>query len=153
MYFLIGWAIVGWIPILIGEVVAGLLCALLILGLIQAWKREMKDTVDLLAEGEPALCRIDDIKTITPLLIGFEYIYSIRYTAFIRSGSGFDLVPGSLRNPQLIAAANIHHVGDIRLIVYDPLNESRQVFDVFNVRMEDRKRLIEQLPFVSVTQR
>jgi hypothetical protein len=149
---MVAWVIVGYFPNLIGGIVAGSLCACLIFQLIRSWKRDIKDMVDLLVEGEPALCRVDEIKWMTPLLIGNGYIYWIRYTAYIRSGSSFRLVPGSLGNPQLILAANIHKVGDVRLVVYDPRDESRQVFDAFDARMEDRMRLFEQLPFVSVTQ-
>jgi hypothetical protein len=150
--FIFAWFIFGLFPNLIGGIVAGSLCAWLIFQLIRSWKRDIKDMVDLLVEGEPALCRIDEIKRTKPLLIGPEFPYWIRYTTYIRWGSSFRSVAGTLENLQLLVDAEIHTVGDVRLVVYDPLDESRQVFDVFNVRMEDRTRLIKQLPFVSVVQ-
>ena len=56
--FMVAWVIVGYFPNLIGGIVAGSLCARLIFQLIRSWKRDIKDMVDLLVEGEPALCRV-----------------------------------------------------------------------------------------------
>ena len=83
---------------------------------------------------EPTLVpsKIDDIKDNNDALIGYEYIYSIRYTAFIRTVSGFRITWWRDHSEihQLIADRKYSITwANIRLIVYDPLNKSRQVFD------------------------
>ncbi len=102
--------------------------------------QDIRQKVQLLAEGLPALGRIDDIKT--SRVKGRTYLDQLAYTYRVDQ-EGEPTIHEAILTSNIPYLPGEIHLGDAVLVLYDPLDPTRQVLDCFEARPEDRARLLE----------